>query len=144
MNNVRIETPNGDSYVFPCQRWLDTKEQDRKIERILYVEDLEKEVLSRKSPLVEFRNESRYDNDYTNNNEFPINESQSFKVYVTTSKKSRAGTDAKVFIKIYGTQASSERIDLDKSKRHRNPFESGNLDVFDVNVPYLGEITKIK
>lgn len=67
-----------------------------------------------------------------------------YKVTVSTTKKFGAGTDAKVFIKIYGEKGDSERLPLTNSKTHKNTFESGNVDVFDVTLPDIGAIRKIK
>ena len=67
-----------------------------------------------------------------------------YKIQVTTTKKPRAGTDANVHIKIYGTKSTTEKIPLIKSKTHKNPFESGNIDVFEMDLPKLGQIEKIK
>jgi hypothetical protein len=55
-----------------------------------------------------------------------------------------AGTDSKVYIKITGSQFKTEKIFLTKSKTNRNPFEKGKTDTFELNLPELGEIKKIR
>ena len=67
-----------------------------------------------------------------------------YKIEVTTSNKSYAGTDANVFIKIYGQNTSTDRLLLTKSKTSKNPFEQGKTDVFTFELPNLGDIKKIK
>jgi hypothetical protein len=39
---------------------------------------------------------------------------------------------------------TTETIVLSNSAAHRNPFESGNVDKFEIKAPYLGQIKKIK
>ena len=67
-----------------------------------------------------------------------------YKIQVSTTKKFGSGTDANVHLKIYGSKSSTERIKLTKSQTHKNPFESGNIDVFDIASQDLGDIVKLK
>lgn len=67
-----------------------------------------------------------------------------YRVSVDTSDIPQAGTDAKVYIKMYGRELKTERLPLSKSLTHKNPFEKGHTDVFELNAPDLGEIEKIK
>ncbi len=67
-----------------------------------------------------------------------------YEIYVATSDITGAGTDAKVFIRIYGELVKTERIELKKSSTHRNKFEKGNVDRFSIRNLYLGDIYKIK
>jgi hypothetical protein len=67
-----------------------------------------------------------------------------YKITTTTSKRFGSGTDAKVHIKLYGEEGSTDRIPLTKSMSHKNPFEAGNEDTFEVVVPRMGSLTKIK
>lgn len=53
------------------------------------------------------------------------------------------GTDANVSIKIFGELATSDFIELAKSKTHRNKFEKGQTDRFDLRHIYFGQINKI-
>jgi hypothetical protein len=63
---------------------------------------------------------------------------------VATTDKFGAGTDSKVYIKLYGEQGSTEKIPLVKSRSHNNPFEAGNQDMFEVVAPFLGPLVKIR
>ena len=50
------------------------------------------------------------------------------KVY--TGKKSGAGTDANVFLNIFGTQGDTGERPLQKSATNKNKFEKGNVSVY--------------
>ena len=63
---------------------------------------------------------------------------------MTTTKKFGAGTDAKVYVELHGSNSSSGRIMLTKSKTNKNAFESGNTDVFEVVAPDVGILKKIR
>jgi len=76
----------------------------------------------------------------------PINpnhlEKVNYGITVITSDIENAGTNAKVFITIFGTKHDSEEIHLpdpDNSK-----FERGNTDHFDVVLPFLGDLKKVR
>ena len=40
LDNVKVDDPRGESYLFQCKRWLDTKKDDGKIERTLFPDEL--------------------------------------------------------------------------------------------------------
>jgi hypothetical protein len=72
-------------------------------------------------------------------------ENKPYNIFVKTSSKFGSGTDSKVFIKLIGEEMSTEKIQLSKSLTHKDPFESGNEDRFEVLTPYrLGMLSKIK
>lgn len=50
-----------------------------------------------------------------------------YNVEVHTGKKSGAGTDANVFLDIFGEQGDTGERPLSKSKTNRNKFEKGNV-----------------
>lgn len=50
-----------------------------------------------------------------------------YPVYVHTAKKTGAGTDANVFITIFGSQGDTGERPLMFSKTNRNKFEKGNV-----------------
>lgn len=55
-----------------------------------------------------------------------------------------AGTDANVYIQLFGEKQDSGKIPLESSKSNRNKFERGNSDVFEVKEADVGDIRKIK
>ncbi|XP_072045883.1 lipoxygenase homology domain-containing protein 1-like [Amphiura filiformis] len=110
LDNVEVESPSiGKRLYFPCDRWLDKKEDDGAIEREL----------------------------------LPV-EIETYKIFVTTSNDKNSGTDANVHIYIYGENGETEKIPLKKSKTHRDKFERGNTDEFEIDAKDVGDITKIK
>merc|ERR1711862_749141 len=64
-----------------------------------------------------------------------------YKVSVITGDRLGAGTDSNVSIIIFGENGDSGSYNLDSSK---NDFERNQTDTFGVNIPDLGEITKIR
>ena len=67
-----------------------------------------------------------------------------YKIHVTTSKKNSSGTNAKVYIELYGRNERSGIIQLEQSMTHKNPFEAGNTDIFEVKCKNVGSLTKIR
>ena len=65
-----------------------------------------------------------------------------FKVTVQTADKKFAGTDANVFITLYGKKGSSLKQKLEQ--KGKNLFEGGSKDSFTFVTKDLGAITSIK
>ena len=61
----------------------------------------------------------------------------SYNVEVHTGKKSGAGTDANVFLDIFGEQGDTGERPLSKSKTNRNKFEKGNVSRCNTMSQYL-------
>ena len=64
-------------------------------------------------------------------------------VRVYTSDIRSAGTDANVFITLYGSKGDSGRVPLEDSATHTNKFERGEMDEFTINCMVLGPLQKI-
>ncbi|KAG2501257.1 hypothetical protein HYH03_001064 [Edaphochlamys debaryana] len=103
----------GKVYYFPCGRWLDTKEDDGQIRRRLHVSTKE-----------------------------PRNFKSQYRVSITTSDIRGAGTDANVFIQMFGEEAETGKINLDNPGK--NDFERGNTDVFTFEEVNVGNLKKIR
>lgn len=130
LKDVVVETPDRRSYTFLCNQWLDKKEGDGKIERDLHrVEDMRE--------ITEKRGRGVDSNDL-------IGRMLTYTITVSTSDVLNAGTDANVYIKIYGDARKSAMIGLDKSLSHRNKFERGNEDRFEIEEEFFGNIYKLK
>lgn len=69
----------------------------------------------------------------------------SYKTEVHTGDRRGAGTDANVFIILFGENGDSGEMQLSKSLTHRNKFERGQTDIFHYeNLLSLGELRKIR
>jgi hypothetical protein len=66
-----------------------------------------------------------------------------YKVKIRTSFN-KSGTGVRAFIKIYDESNTTDRIVLSNSKTHKNAFEQGNTDLFELSLINLGHIKKIK
>ncbi|KAF5404278.1 hypothetical protein PHET_02377 [Paragonimus heterotremus] len=127
---LRHLTPNREifeTYLFPCERWLSRSKEDMAVERELvpsklFEEDQVHHKLERNVP--EHGMQKHYE------------------IHVVTGKEVHAGTDAKVFLTLYGTNGDSGERRLAKSKTHSNKFEAGHTDVFEWEVVDLGKLQK--
>ncbi|CAF5099834.1 unnamed protein product, partial [Rotaria sp. Silwood1] len=110
---IEIDIPiRQEHYRFNCNRWLDEKEGDGKIEV-----DLTPSDTINKSNLIPYE------------------------ITVFTGDKAGAGTDAKVFIQIYGPNGRTEEIPLESKS---DSFERNSIDKFKINAPDIGPIEKIR
>ena len=66
-----------------------------------------------------------------------------YEVKVFTGDKTGAGTDANVFLTIFGINGDSGERELRKSD-NANKFERNQVDTFKVSAIELGELQKIK
>ena len=66
----------------------------------------------------------------------------SYTVRATTGEQSDAGTEAKVYVVLIGTQAASEKIDLELVQKAG--FEPGTAETFSVEAVDVGEVKKIE
>lgn len=61
-----------------------------------------------------------------------------------TSDVQGAGTNANVFLSVYGSKAVVEKFALKESLNHRDKFERGQTDTFKLSAPFLGSLQKIR
>uniref|UniRef100_A0A915HDL1 PLAT domain-containing protein n=1 Tax=Romanomermis culicivorax TaxID=13658 RepID=A0A915HDL1_ROMCU len=67
-----------------------------------------------------------------------------YTIAVKTSNVFGAGTDANVFVQLFGENGHSDFIQLKKSINHRNKFERNHSDVFIFNdMKNLGPISQV-
>jgi lipoxygenase homology domain-containing protein 1 len=104
-------------YQFNCNRWLADNEDDKECVREMPAEG---RLVIKKLPL------------------------KTYIVEVQTGKKSGAGTDADVFINIFGKYGDTGERYLKHSKTHSNKFERGNVDVFLIEAVQLKQLQKIR
>jgi hypothetical protein len=68
----------------------------------------------------------------------------SYEILVFTGDKRGAGTDAQVYITLFGSNGKqTQKIHL-KDSNNKNPFELKQTDKFTVQGEYIGELTKLR
>ncbi|UJR34623.1 hypothetical protein I4U23_027400 [Adineta vaga] len=103
-------------YRFPCYRWLDRDKDDGEIVRQLTLSGV---------------------------TGAPVTMTL-YKITVVTGDKDRSGTDARVFLIIYGDKENSGEHQLVKSETNKNKFEQTETDVFHMHINSLGTLRKIQ
>uniref|UniRef100_A0A4W3I0Q9 Lipoxygenase homology PLAT domains 1 n=1 Tax=Callorhinchus milii TaxID=7868 RepID=A0A4W3I0Q9_CALMI len=104
----------GIEQTFPCGKWLDEDEGDGLIERELYEMVSLRQKRQKKHP---------------------------WSLWIWTSDIKSAGTDASVFLQIYGDKGKSNEMRLDNNSDN---FENGQIDKFMIELPDLGILTKLR
>ncbi|XP_041320063.1 lipoxygenase homology domain-containing protein 1 [Pyrgilauda ruficollis] len=129
-----IDLKESITYYFPCQRWLAVEEDDGQIARELVPVD-----------------EAFVKKDSENDGQSPATlgleqkaKSTTYTVKVKTGDKKNAGTDANVFITLYGSKDDTGIVSLKASKINKNKFERGKVDEFTVESVDIGDLKKIK
>ncbi|RLV99983.1 hypothetical protein DV515_00009258, partial [Chloebia gouldiae] len=129
-----IDLKESTTYYFPCQRWLAVEEDDGQIARELVPVD-----------------EAFVKKDSENDGQSPATlgleqkaKSTTYTVKVKTGDKKNAGTDANVFIILYGSKDDTGIVSLKASKINKNKFERGKVDEFTVESVDIGDLKKIK
>ncbi|KAF7660325.1 hypothetical protein LDENG_00284760 [Lucifuga dentata] len=100
--------------TFPCGKWLDEDEGDGLIERELY-------------EMISLRQKKQ--------------KKQPWSLWIWTSDMKGAGTDAEVFVQVYGEKGKSDELKLESKS---DSFEQGQLDKFLIELPDLGKVTKLR
>ncbi|CAG2226149.1 RP1 [Mytilus edulis] len=106
-----------EEYIFPCEKWLDTGEEDRKIERVLYVKEV-REVHPSVEPEVSTIQEEE---------EEPPKEGE-WKLWVTTGGKEDMSTLNRVMLYVYGSNNVAGPMVLGSGKEGH--FQAGATDEF--------------
>ncbi|KAF1608086.1 Lipoxygenase homology domain-containing protein 1, partial [Eudyptes chrysolophus] len=121
-------------YYFPCQRWLAVEEDDGQIVRELVPVDeafVKKDSENDGQSLATLGLEQKA-------------KSTTYTVKVKTGDKKNAGTDANIFITLYGSKDDTGIVSLKASKINKNKFERGKVDEFTVESVDIGDLKKIK
>ncbi|KAK2899220.1 hypothetical protein Q8A67_010638 [Cirrhinus molitorella] len=119
--------------IFPCERWLAKSEDDGETVRELVPSEIITEKLLRDGTLK--------------HNEIEVEdalETHTYKVSVRTGDMHGAGTDANVFLTIYGDLGDTGERKLSKSESSSNKFERGAVDKFSIEAVDLGQVYKIR
>ncbi|XP_076139289.1 lipoxygenase homology domain-containing protein 1-like [Alosa pseudoharengus] len=122
-----------ETVIFPCERWLATSEEDGETICELVPSDIITEKLARDGTLRV--SEIEVDDAL---------EIHTYKVVVRTGDMYGSGTDANVFITIYGDLGDTGERQLSKSATNSNKFERGAVDEFNLEAVDLGQVFKIR
>ncbi|KAM3867839.1 lipoxygenase homology domain-containing protein 1 [Diretmus argenteus] len=119
--------------IFPCERWLAKSEDDGETVRELVASDIITEKLLRDGKLKVTETEVE-----------DALETHTYQVSVRTGDMYGAGTDANVFLTIYGDLGDTGERKLSKSETNSNKFERGEVDKFSIEAVDLGQVYKIR
>uniref|UniRef100_A0A3P9KDP6 Lipoxygenase homology domains 1a n=1 Tax=Oryzias latipes TaxID=8090 RepID=A0A3P9KDP6_ORYLA len=130
-----VDNKDDTTYFFPCKRWLAVDEDDGQLARELVPVD---EAFMRKG-----------DEDDEEDSEATLGLEQkamstTYTVRIKTGDKKYAGTDANVFMTLYGTKDDTGIITMKASKTHKNKFERGMIDEFTVEAVDIGPLKKLR
>uniref|UniRef100_A0A8C8XYH4 Lipoxygenase homology domain-containing protein 1 n=1 Tax=Panthera leo TaxID=9689 RepID=A0A8C8XYH4_PANLE len=142
LDRIDITDMNNEvTYYFPCQRWLAVEEDDGQLSRELLPVD-ESYVL----PLSEDEGAGGGgDNNPLDNLALEQKDkSTTFSVTIKTGDKKNAGTDANVFITLFGTQDNTGMTLLKSSKTNSDKFERDSIEIFTVETLDLGDLWKVR
>uniref|UniRef100_A0A8D0DE08 Lipoxygenase homology PLAT domains 1 n=1 Tax=Sander lucioperca TaxID=283035 RepID=A0A8D0DE08_SANLU len=114
--------------IFPCECWLAKSEDDGETVRELVPSDIITEKLLRDGKLK--RTE--------------VEVEDALEISVRTGDMYGAGTDANVFLTIYGDLGDTGERKLAKSETNKNKFERGEVDKFSIEAVDLGQVFKIR
>ncbi|XP_076018180.1 lipoxygenase homology domain-containing protein 1 [Genypterus blacodes] len=121
-----------ETLIFPCERWLAKSEEDGETVVELVPSDVITEKLLKDGSLKVSENEID-----------DALEIHTYSVSVITGDVFGAGTDAKVFLTMYGDLGDTGERKLSKSQTNRNKFERAAVDIFSMESVDLGLVYKI-
>uniref|UniRef100_G3QS54 Lipoxygenase homology domain-containing protein 1 n=1 Tax=Gorilla gorilla gorilla TaxID=9595 RepID=G3QS54_GORGO len=140
LDRIDITDMNSEiTYYFPCQRWLAVEEDDGQLSRELLPVD-ESYVL----PQSEEAGGGGDNNPLDNLALEQKDKSTTFSVTIKTGVKKNAGTDANVFITLFGTQDDTGMTLLKSSKTNSDKFERDSIEIFTVETLDLGDLWKVR
>jgi hypothetical protein len=70
-----------------------------------------------------------------------FSEATSYKVTVRTGDVRGAGTDANVYVQVFGKQGDTGKLPLRQSQNTKNKFERGRADMFTVEAVDIGKVS---
>ncbi|KAM6148889.1 lipoxygenase homology domain-containing protein 1 isoform 2-T2 [Erethizon dorsatum] len=136
VTDVNSET----TYYFPCQRWLAVEEDDGQLSRELLPVD-ESYIF----PSEDEEGGGHGDNNPLDNLALEQKDkSTTFSVTIKTGDKKNAGTDANVFITLFGTQDDTGITLMKSSKTNSDKFERDSIEIFTVETLELGDLWKVR
>ncbi|KAM9225590.1 lipoxygenase homology domain-containing protein 1 isoform 3-T3 [Dugong dugon] len=140
LDRIDITDMNNEiTYYFPCQRWLAVEEDDGQLSRELLPVD-ESYVL----PPEDEEGGGGDNNPLDNLALEQKDKSTTFSVTIKTGDKKNAGTDANVFVTLFGTQDNTGMTLLKSSKTNSDKFERNSIEIFTVETLNLGDLWKVR
>lgn len=136
------DTGKNADYIFPCNRWLSKTEDDGALSRELVA--VERAEFERRLTRSRSRSQSSKSISGDNIDLEQMAEKTTYNINVETGDVSGAGTDANVYIYLYGEKEDSGKIELKTSKSNRDKFERKQIDVFTAEAVDLGNLKKIR
>ncbi|EPY81881.1 lipoxygenasey domain-containing protein 1-like protein [Camelus ferus] len=142
LDRIDITDMNNEiTYYFPCQRWLAVEEDDGQLSRELLPVD-ESYVLP---PSEDEEGGGGGDSNPLDNLALEQKDkSTTFSVTIKTGDKKNSGTDANVFITLFGTQDDTGMTLLKSSKTNSDKFERDSIEIFTVETLDLGDLWKVR
>ncbi|XP_048360273.1 lipoxygenase homology domain-containing protein 1 [Sphaerodactylus townsendi] len=132
---VRRLLPNGkgsEKHTFPCDRWLSSSDEDGEILRELVPSEIFTEKLLKDGTLKRINEEVE-----------DALELCTYNIIVYTGDIFGCGTDANVFLTIYGDLGDTGERQLSSSSNYMNKFERAHEDMFKLQAVDLGTVFKI-
>lgn len=129
LRHIRSDRQVIETYIFLCEKWLSRTKSDGAVEREL--------VASR----------HHQTNVTTQCEDISLVSASSILIYeirVITGSRPHAGTDANVYLTLYGEKGDTGERKLVKSQTNANKFESGQTDVCLLEAADLGKLLKAR
>ncbi|XP_003474113.1 lipoxygenase homology domain-containing protein 1 isoform X2 [Cavia porcellus] len=141
LDRIDITDMNSETtYYFPCQRWLAVEEDDGQLSRELLPVD-ESYIF----PSEDEESGGHGDNNPLDNLALEQKDKlTTFSVTIKTGDKKNAGTDANVFITLFGTQDDTGITLMKSSKTNSDKFERDSIEIFTVETLELGDLWKVR
>ncbi|KAH8871549.1 Lipoxygenase homology domain-containing protein 1 [Schistosoma japonicum] len=117
------------TYIFPCNKWLSCHMDQAALEREL----IPSHIIQDQNGKIQLEKQIT-----------PKWLMNTYEVKIITGNRTFAGTDASVYLTLYGDNGDSGERKLTKSLTHRNKFERGQTDVFQMEIVDLGKINKVR
>nr|XP_032809632.1 lipoxygenase homology domain-containing protein 1-like [Petromyzon marinus] len=124
-------------YVFPCGRWLAVDEDDGQVARELVAQD----PARAKAPALGSAKRPKSSTSLSLEQKAQLT---TYNIKVKTGDKRGSGTDANVYMVLYGEKDDTGKVNLKSSKTNKNKFERGQTDEFTLEAVDIGALKKIK
>ena len=136
LNHVEIvDYKTNETWFFKCNDWLGTGRDKTVFKDLPALRESEKNrILSRKGSMI------------AGNATLEENANMiTYNIDIKTGTKFGAGTDANVYMILYGTEQTTDQLWMKNSLTHKNDkFENGNVDRFEHKLMDVGDIKKIR